>query len=83
MESYAYSGNGEDIRDFLSAQPNGIVSGIEIEYNLKLGKAYIRTANAKILELLNKNFRLQPVSAEDEFLSALAPERKGWIVIRK
>ena len=83
MKIYSYFGNGEDLSDFLSAQPNGIVKDVEIEYNIKLGKAYIKTDNSEVVKLLSSSFTLSDVNAQEEFLTAISPDRNGWITVRK
>jgi len=83
MKIYSYLGNGEDLSDFLSAQPNGIVKDVEIEYNLKLGKAFIKTDNTQVVKLLSKSFTISDVSAQEEALTAITPDRSGWIIVRK
>jgi len=83
METLLFWGNGEDLSDYLSAQPNGLVKNVEIQYNAKLGKAYVRSDNRQVLDLLSKKFELNPVNAEDEFLGAIAPDRSGWITVHK
>ncbi|SEI40671.1 hypothetical protein SAMN04487995_0451 [Dyadobacter koreensis] len=83
METLLFWGNGEDLSDFLSAQPNGLVKNIEIQYNAKLGKAYVRSDNRQVMDLLSRKFQLKPVSPEEEFLGAVAADRSGWITVYK
>ena len=83
MKIYSYFGNGEDLSDFLSAQPNGIVKDVEIEYNIKLGKAYIKTDNSEVVKLLSSSFTLSDVNAQEDFLTAIGSDRNGWITVRK
>jgi len=83
METLLFWGNGEDLSDFLSAQPNGLVQNVEIRYNAKLGKAYVRSENQTVIDLLSRRFELKPVSPEEELLGAIAPDRSGWITVHK
>lgn len=83
METLLFRGNGEDLSDFLSAQPNGLVKNIEIQYNTKLRKAYVRSDNRQVIDLLLRQFDLNPVSPEEALLGDIAPDRTGWITVRK
>lgn len=83
MQTLLFWGNGEEISDFLSAQPNGLVKNIEIHYNAKLGKAYVKSDNRQVLELLSREFDLNPVAPEEESLGNTAADRSGWITVHK
>ncbi|MCF2447098.1 hypothetical protein L0657_24300 [Dyadobacter sp. CY345] len=83
MQTLLFWGNGEDLSDFLSAQPNGLVQNVEIQYNTKLGKAYVRSDNQKVLDLLSQKFELLTTSPDEEFPEVVAPEKSGWITVHK